>query len=327
LCGTAWFEEAVMLCAKVKRMSWHFKEGDRIQAGDELCTLVATKRGLLIAERTAINFLQLLSGVATRSRSVADIVAKHNDKLAAGVDSNSGGTSADTSTANTDAGQSGGQYTGAVKVLDTRKSIPNLRHAQKYAVRVGGCHNHRFSLNDALMVKENHGIAAGDLSGLVNKLVALRSPGSGKANAAGNNSMSYNDLGQAPVIVEVENLEQLESVLHNLKGLSKSCKSGEDATDVKSLKIPGDITVNGAKIIDVIMLDNFSIPMIKDAVIMRERFIQECLSLMPEFEISGAVTPTNLQDYLPLGVERISMGYLTKDYTALDFSLRFAETA
>ncbi|MBE8182846.1 MAG: nicotinate-nucleotide diphosphorylase [Candidatus Portiera sp.] len=288
LCGTAWFDVAMNLCSLIERLDWHYRDGDRIEAGAELCTIVGSRGGLLTAERTALNFIQMLSGVATRSRSIADQV----DAFYAGVGKNS---------------------PLITKILDTRKSIPNLRHAQKYAVKVGGCHNHRFSLNDAVMIKENHIIAAGDILALVHKAIQMH-------------AHKKKDI---PIILEVENLQQLEVFLSKLETLPETSPESSPESSMNSDKQEQTPEQTEERCIDVIMLDNFSIPMIKEAVAMRQQLIKDKspgnTEVMPEYEMSGGVTPANLEDYLALGVERISMGYLTKDYAALDFSLRFSE--
>jgi nicotinate-nucleotide pyrophosphorylase (carboxylating) len=129
LCGCAWFDTVFRLLDPDIRVDWKAADGERIAAGDRLCTLGGRIRGLLTGERTALNYLQTLSGTASRARRYADALA--------GL---------------------------PVRVLDTRKTIPGLRLQQKYAVACGGCHNHRMGLFDAILIKENHILAAGSIA-------------------------------------------------------------------------------------------------------------------------------------------------------------------
>ncbi len=158
LCGRHWVDEVFAQLDRRVELHWHRADGQRIAAGDTLVELRGPARSLLTGERSALNFLQLLSGTASRCRHYADLVA-------------------DT----------------AVRLLDTRKTIPGLRLAQKYAVRCGGCHNHRIGLYDAFLIKENHILACGSIAGAV---AAARSSAPG-----------------TPVEVEVETLEELEQAL------------------------------------------------------------------------------------------------------------------
>lgn len=132
LCGVAWFNEAFHQVDVSVKVEWLATEGQRISPNQVLCTITGPARALLSAERTALNFLQTLSGTATLARCYADAVA---------------GTT--------------------VRVLDTRKTLPGLRTAQKYAVSCGGCHNHRHGLYDGILIKENHIMAAGSISAAV----------------------------------------------------------------------------------------------------------------------------------------------------------------
>jgi nicotinate-nucleotide pyrophosphorylase (carboxylating) len=129
LCGRAWFEEVFRRLDPGIRIEWQLADGERAEPGQLLCRLSGSTRALLTGERTAMNYLQTLSGTATRARRYADAVA--------GL---------------------------PVRLLDTRKTIPGLRIQQKYAVRCGGCHNHRMGLFDALLIKENHILAAGSIT-------------------------------------------------------------------------------------------------------------------------------------------------------------------
>ena len=159
LCGQAWVSVVFATLNSAVRMEWQCVDGQTIKAGDTLFTVTGPASSLLTGERAALNFLQLLSGTATTCRRYADRVS---------------GT--------------------GVKLLDTRKTIPGLREAQKYAVRCGGCHNHRIGLYDAFLIKENHITACGSIEAAVK---AAREFAAGKL-----------------VEVEVENLEELEEALN-----------------------------------------------------------------------------------------------------------------
>ena len=158
LSGAPWVDEVFRQIDPTVRIDWLARDGERLSAGQTLCRLTGPARALLTGERTALNFLQTLSGTATLARRWADAVA---------------GTGA--------------------RILDTRKTIPGLRLAQKYAVTCGGCHNHRIGLYDAVLTKENHIAAAGSVAAALNAAAA---------SAAG-----------LEVEIEVENLDQLREAL------------------------------------------------------------------------------------------------------------------
>lgn len=158
IAGSAWVDEVFRQVDPRVRVTWQVKDGDRIEADQTLFTLEGPARALLTGERSALNFLQLLSGTATRARHYADLV---------------GGT--------------------GVKLLDTRKTLPGLRLAQKYAITCGGCHNHRIGLYDAFLIKENHIAACG---GIAEAIAAAHRIAPGK-----------------PVEVEVEDLAELRQAL------------------------------------------------------------------------------------------------------------------
>ena len=158
LCGQPWVNAVFADLDEAVRLEWHRADGQVVTAGDTLFTVEGPARSLLTGERCALNFLQLLSGTATTSHRYADVVNETNAKL-----------------------------------LDTRKTIPGLREAQKYAVRCGGCHNHRIGLYDAFLIKENHITACGGIAAAV-KAAMNYAPGK-------------------PVEVEVENLAELEEAL------------------------------------------------------------------------------------------------------------------
>ena len=227
LCGTAFALEAFQQIDPSCYVEWAGQDGDPIAADSLVCTLSGTARALLTGERTALNFLQLLSGTATTARQYAVRVA----------------------------------HTG-VKLLDTRKTVPGLRLAQKYAVTCGGCYNHRIGLFDAFLIKENHISAAGSIA---------------KAVAAARDVAP-----DKPVEVEVENEAELEQAL----------KASADR----------------------IMLDNFTLEALRDAV--------SHTAGSADLEASGNVTDETLVAIAETGVDFISIGALTKHVRALDLSMR-----
>lgn len=233
LCGTAWFDECVRRCDPTATVTWHGADGDRIAPNQLLCEIDGNGRALLTAERSALNFLQLLSAVASKARIYADAIA---------------GTKA--------------------QVVDTRKTLPGLRIAQKYAVRAGGGGNHRLALWDAILIKENHIHAAGGIAQAMAaaKLVAEQAKDRCKF-----------------IQIEVESLDELNQALNA-----------------------------GAT---MILLDNFSLDMMREASrINANRAI---------LEASGNVTLETIRGIAETGVDRISVGALTKDVKALDLSMRF----
>jgi nicotinate-nucleotide pyrophosphorylase (carboxylating) len=153
VCGAAWLDEVFRQLGGVETPTWHVQDGDSVTANTKLVTLAGNARALLTGERTALNFLQTLSGTATLSRQYARLVE---------------GTE--------------------IKILDTRKTLPGLRLAQKYAVAVGGCHNHRIGLYDAFLIKENHISACGSITQAVARAKELHP--------------------DKPIIVEVETLKE-----------------------------------------------------------------------------------------------------------------------
>lgn len=157
MCGSAWADEVFAQLGEV-RLDWRVKDGQRLKAGDTLCWLQGNSRKLLTGERCALNFLQTLMGTATTAKRYADAVAGQD-----------------------------------ITILDTRKTLPGLRHAQKYAVTCGGCHNHRLGLYDAFLIKENHIHACGSISAAIQQARHIAA--------------------DKRVIVEVENLEELEEAI------------------------------------------------------------------------------------------------------------------
>lgn len=232
LCGAAWFERCFHSLDPTIEITWRVQDGERLTPNQTVCELAGPARALLTGERTALNFLQLLSGVATKARQFADAVA---------------GTRA--------------------QVVDTRKTLPGLRLAQKYAVLCGGGGNHRIGLYDAILVKENHILAAGSIAAAVAAAQAV-------AREAGHCKF---------IQVEVENLDELRQAL--------------DA---------------GAK---MVLLDNMSPARMREAVALTGgRAI---------LEASGNVSLDTVRAIAETGVDRISVGSLTKDVRALDLSMRF----
>lgn len=227
LCGAPWFEAVMHHIDARILIDWAFAEGDLMPAEATVCRLHGSARALLTAERTALNFLQLLSGIATATRSYVDLV----------------------------------QDTHA-RILDTRKTLPGLRLAQKYAVRVGGGQNQRLALYDGILIKENHIAAAGSIS------AALRAA----------QALPYS----TPIQIEVESLDELRQAIE-----------------------AGAISI---------LLDNFSLEDLSEAV----RFTKGRAQL----EASGGITHATVRAIARTGVDRISIGSLTKDVKAIDYSMR-----
>jgi nicotinate-nucleotide pyrophosphorylase (carboxylating) len=233
LCGTAWFDEVFRQVDDRIRVVWLIKDGDAIRSGQALCRTTGPARSLLTGERVSLNFLQLLSGTATRARQYVDAVR---------------GTK--------------------TIILDTRKTIPGLRRAQKYAVACGGGQNHRMGLYDAILIKENHIAAAGSVTAALE--AARHSAPKGIS-----------------VEIEVENIGQLREAL--------------------------------AASADRLLLDNFSVEELKDAVTeTRAR---------AKLEASGGIDLSNIRAFAETGVDFISIGDITKNVRALDLSMRFVHAS
>ncbi|MDB5843389.1 MAG: hypothetical protein JWP79_699, partial [Polaromonas sp.] len=229
LCGSAWFEAAFRQLDPEVSVVWQVRDGERCAPGQVVARIRGQARALLSAERTALNFLQLLSAVATKTAVYALQVE---------------GTKA--------------------RIVDTRKTLPGLRLAQKYAVQAGGGTNHRFGLYDAVLIKENHIAAAGGIAQVMRRADHIAA--------------------QADFVqIEVETLAQLQQAL--------------DA---------------GAT---MVLLDNMDLDLLKEAVRLNAG--------RAVLEISGGVTLAGLRALADTGVDRISIGTLTKDVQAVDFSMRF----
>jgi nicotinate-nucleotide pyrophosphorylase (carboxylating) len=231
ICGAPWAEAALRQVEPSAKLQWLVAEGERCTPDQVVLQVEGSARALLTAERTMLNFLQMLSAVATKTATYVDIVK---------------GTRA--------------------QIVDTRKTLPGLRLAQKYAVRTGGGANHRIGLYDAVLIKENHIAAAGGVTAVMQAAQRLAA------------QASFIEL-------EVETLAQLE------EGLAAGAK--------------------------MILLDNMSLDDMREAVrITAGRAI---------LEISGGVTLDRLRTLAETGVDRISVGTLTKDVKATDFSMRLKE--
>jgi nicotinate-nucleotide pyrophosphorylase (carboxylating) len=228
LCGSQWFEEVFRQCDENIAVRWLAADGDAVEANSVVCEVSGPARGLLTAERSAINFLQTLSGTATLTRAYADRIS-HTD----------------------------------CRILDTRKTIPQLRIAQKYAVLCGGGCNHRIGLFDAYLIKENHLAAGGGIAKTVARARQMHP--------------------DRFVEVEVEDLEQLQQAID----------AGADRA----------------------LLDNFAIADMQRAVALNRKRI--------ELEASGNIDLERLAEVAATGVDFISIGALTKNLRAIDFSLRY----
>ncbi len=231
LAGRPWFDACFRALDANIRIDWYAADGDTIAAGQKLCEIEGNARALLSAERPALNFLQTLSGVASATRRYVEAIA---------------GTRA--------------------RIYDTRKSLPGLRLAQKYAVRMGGGVNHRTGLYDGILIKENHITAAGGVRPALAAAQRLAPPG-------------------VFVQIEVETLDQLEEAL-----------------------------VAGAKLI---LLDNFDLAGMRAAVALTAG--------RAELEASGGVNLETVRAIAETGVDRISIGALTKHVRAVDLSMRLLD--
>jgi nicotinate-nucleotide pyrophosphorylase (carboxylating) len=229
ICGQEWVNSVFNRIDPTCTINWLVKEGEQVNPNQSIVTIEGRARALLTAERTALNYLQTLSAVATKTHHYVEAIKGYS-----------------------------------CSIVDTRKTIPGLRLAQKYAVRVGGGVNHRIGLYDAFLIKENHILAAGSITAAFIKA---------------------KQLAQASqwIEVEVETLNELEEAL----------KAG----------------------VKMILLDNMPIETITQAVALARG--------QATLEISGGVTNENVRTYAATGVQRISIGTLTKDIKAIDFSMRF----
>ena len=230
LCGRKWAHLCFEKLDPDARIAWAANDGDALQSGASVCEITGATRALLTGERTALNFLQTLSAVSTKTRRYVEAVA---------------GTRA--------------------KIVDTRKTLPGLRLAQKYAVRVGGGVNHRLGLYDGMLIKENHIAAAGGVRRALEEARKVAPRG-------------------VWIQIEVETFAELEEAL------------GAAAT--------------------MILLDNMTPEEMRKAVALTAG--------RAELEASGGITLDNVREIAETGVDRISIGSLTKDIDAVDLSMRFA---
>ena len=238
LCGKQWFQEVFYQLDKNITIRWNLSDGDAITKNSKVCSITGPARAVLTGERTALNFLQTLSGTATRTRLYIDAIA---------------GTDA--------------------AILDTRKTLPGLRDAQKYAVRCGGGMNHRMGLFDAILIKENHINAAGSVQSAIEHAKTINS---GK-------------LGSKCQFIEIE---------------------------VESLDQLGQAVKAGAK---RILLDNFTVENIKIAV--------KTTSGAVKLEASGGINLENIRSIAMTGIDYISIGDITKNLQATDFSLLISDNS
>ena len=233
LCGTQWFDECFKQISPQTEIHWFAEEGDVISAGQKICEIKGNARSLLTAERSALNFLQTLSAIATQTKSYVDEVLG----------------------------------TGAL-IVDTRKTLPGLRLAQKYAVRCGGGLNHRLGLYDGILIKENHIMSAGGIESALKAAELIAPKG-------------------LIIQIEVETRDEL------FKALSAGAK--------------------------MILLDNFSLEDLSYAVTLTADLTNKETVL----EASGGITLGNVRKIAETGVDRISIGSITKHVRAIDFSMIF----
>ena len=238
IAGIEWFQRCFDELDPECELFWHIEDGKNIAAGVQICEIAGNARAMLTAERAALNFLQTLSAVATKTRMYIEEIE---------------GTKA--------------------RIFDTRKTLPGLRRAQKYAVRVGGGHNHRIGLFDGILIKENHIVAAGDIRSALQAAFAL---------------VQHQAPRDTMIEIEVETLEQLREAL--------DCGAA------------------------LILLDNMSPAQMRDAVKIVAAHRRDGV----ELEASGGITLQSVREIAETGVDRISVGALTKDVGALDLSMRFS---
>ena len=234
IAGCAWFERCFSELDPDCEIFWHVEDGEGVTENSQLCEITGNARAMLSAERAALNFLQTLSAIASNTRRFVTAAI---------------GTKA--------------------KILDTRKTLPGLRLASKYAVHMGGGHNHRIGLFDGILIKENHIMVAGGIKPVLQAAFAL---------------VQHQAPTDTMIEIEVETLDQLSEAL-----------------------------AAGAKLI---LLDNMSNALLREAV--------KLTNGRAELEASGGVNLQTVRAIAETGVDRISVGSLTKDIEALDLSMRFS---
>ena len=231
LAGSPWVSKVFSSLNENTEVLWFWNDGDSLKKNTTICSINGQVKDILSAERTALNFLQLLSAIATRTRELKKKIG-----------------------------------TAKSKIFDTRKTIPGLRGAQKYAVRVGGGENHRIGLFDQILFKENHLMIQGGIDSAI-RIARINHP-------------------HLEIQVEVESVDE--------------CKIALKAKP------------------NLILLDNFSITDLKKVIEIRDKWNQNDI----HFEASGGITDVNIAEVASTGVERISIGTLTKDIKAIDLTLR-----
>lgn len=239
ICGTALVDYVFYYLDPTIKLNWLVEDGQFIENGQVLCRLTGPARGILTGERTALNFLQTLSSTATLTRQFVQALKQS-----------------------------------PVKLLDTRKTLPGLRLAQKYAVRCGGGQNHRLNLADAILIKENHITAIGSIEQAIRQ--------------------ARQQYPTHKLEIEVKNLTELQQLL--------------------------PLEVN------VIMLDNFSLALTKQAVSLRDSYsIANCpqggVAKVNRLESSGGINLENIRDFAQTGVDYISVGSITKLVKPIELSL------
>ncbi|MFK5985194.1 MAG: carboxylating nicotinate-nucleotide diphosphorylase [Pseudomonadota bacterium] len=233
LCGMDWFEQAFLLLDKSTYFNWQQTDGETLVANQLVCEITGKAAAMLTAERTALNFLQTLSATATITAHYAGYLSDSN-----------------------------------IRLLDTRKTLPGLRSAQKYAVTCGGGYNHRHGLFDGVLIKENHIMAAGGIKQAIQQAKKITTHG-------------------LKIEIEVETLDEVQQAL-----------------DAQA---------------DILLLDNMPLSMLQQAVeINRNRATHTAL-----LEVSGNINEQKLTQLNNIGIDFVSVGGLTKDVKAIDFSLRF----
>lgn len=230
ICGIAWVNEVYRQLDETLKLNWLVDDGEQVAPKQKLLMITGNARAILTGERTALNWLQTLSGTATLTHEYVEALQGSKTQL-----------------------------------LDTRKTIPGLRYAQKYAVACGGGHNHRFGLYDAYLIKENHIMSCGSI------IAAAKTARAQHADVK--------------LEVEVENLVQLEEAIQAQ--------------------------------VDVVMLDNFDLSMMQEAVAKHQGRVK--------LEVSGNVSLDNIKQIAATGVDYISVGAITKHVHALDLSMRVKE--
>jgi nicotinate-nucleotide pyrophosphorylase (carboxylating) len=239
LCGQPWFERTFQRLDPRISVNWEVQETSTTRIDQRVCVVQGPARAVLTGERTALNFLQLLSATASATRRFVERLR---------------GTQ--------------------VKIVDTRKTVPGLRTAQKYAVACGGGANHRFGLYDAILIKENHIAAAGGARAAIERARALNA--------------------NVPLMMEAEDLAEVQA--------------GLDAN------------------VDLILLDDFATHMLSKAVAMAREY-RRFNKARTVLEASGGITLANVRDVADTGVDRISIGGITKHVQAVDFSMRVVDDA